>query len=325
TLDSKLKEKTEDKSLVFTNLGAEETPSVGDIICSWGSTAVPDGFFCRVKTVTTVGDETVITTEPAKLEDALENVEAEDTFEMSFGDFNDGDGLAEGVTVEFEDENSNPRAAASGSLGSSLPIFKINKNVKGVTLAGSIRLGSTFAYDIKTEDFTMKRFEISTGPRIKADLTASISGKVEKEISFEIFEKKLPSIKFVIGVVPVVITPKISIEAVISTEGKVTVSAKLVELDYSYIFGVQYTEAGKIKGFQRNTSQPAKFLEGVRLDLSGEIKVKPKAAFMFGLYDMAYAGVSAGLYAKFEGESGNLYRRGRFDEHDAFFILRRGV
>jgi len=294
-------------TLVFNNLEAKDMPVKGDIICSEPTAAAPYGFLYKVKTVTTSGGRTVITTEMATIEEAVEEAEVEQTFDLVFAV--DEQEEIDGVEVELIYENENSMQRGTFKPFSTIKL-NIDKTVKGVNLKGSLELSTTVDISIKIgnfwEKYKLKYFEFSTNPQFKADLAASIGGKIEKEIKFPIVEKlKFAKITVLVGVVPVVFTPEISIDCVITTEGEVLLSAtKLADWDYSFVFGIQSTNGSKLDAFQRNTSKPAKYLEGLQFDLNGKVKLEPRVGFMVGLYDMAYAGMSGGFYAMLAGESG---------------------
>jgi formylglycine-generating enzyme required for sulfatase activity len=302
-LNSKLKSVSQDGTLTFDNLDAEYTPVKGDIICAGPSTAAPYGFLYKVTTVTTDGEETVITTEMATIAEAVEYADDNESFDMDFAEGEIEE--IEGVEVEFiyEDPDETPRFVSSSKETIAAVELKINKKVKEVTLTGNIKLSTKINWSIEVDGFSVKNFELSAEPRLKAEITASIDGKLEKEKEFKIYNHEFPSIKFMAGPLPVWVTPKVSIVCVVSAEGEVEVSAKLASWDYSIVFGVQKKKGSKLDAFQRNTSQPAEYLKGLEINLNGEVKVEPKAGFMFGLYGMAYAGISGGFYARLAGES----------------------
>jgi len=303
-IDSKLKNlDSETGTLVFNNLEEEEMPAIGDIICSEPSEAAEYGFFYKVKKVTTNGGETVITTEAATIEEAVPNVKASGSFELELDE--DQDEEEEGVTIEWPDDDPNSRAAGNKSLSYTAPKINIEKIIEGVKLDGFIEFSIKANCEVQTGDGVLEYFELSIQPGLKAELSASISHKIEKEKTFDIKTFKLKKIKFFVGFLPVVIVPKITITVTVSAEGEVTLSAKLVELDYSYRLGVWYPDpnTGGLGPFCKDESQPIKYLQSIDLDISGEVKVKPKATLWFGLWGMAYAGVSVGPFAKLAGEA----------------------
>jgi len=292
-VDSKLKKISADRTMVFDNLEAEEMPVAGDIICSAPSKAAPYGFLYKVKKVATNDGETVVTTEMASVEEAVENADATQSFDLR---------LAEGVAerdgirvIKSEDPNSRKVFEIYNK--------KYKKEIGPVELEGSINFNASVDSTIKISHFKVQRFEFSVSPRLTADLTATIGANYEKEITFEIYECEFAPITFWAGPVPIVFVPKISIDATVSLEGEVKITAQLVKWDYSYAFGVEYTDGKKLAAFNRNTSKPTEYLNGVNLNMSGEVKLTPKAAFSFALYDMASVGVSASFFAKLEGEA----------------------
>jgi hypothetical protein len=321
-LNSKLKSVSPDGTLTFDNLDAEYTPVKGDIICAGPSTAAPYGFLYKVTTVTVNGGETVITTEMATLEEAVEEADVEQSFYLDFEEGEEEE--IEGVEVEYgyfdEDESDeveydyfvNARSMQRAASSTAIPLDKkaaklsVDKELSGkVRVKGSLQISATIDSVIKIESFKMQKFELSTTPRIKADLEASVSGKIEGELKYTIYKKKLAPITFFAGPVPVVFVPEITVDCAITAEGEVELSVqKLASWDYSYVYGVRYLKGGSLDTFSRNTSKPAEFLKNPQLKLSGELKVEPRVGLMFGLYGAAYAGLSVGPYAKLAGEIG---------------------
>jgi len=307
-VNSKLKSATgisPNRTLVFENLEAKDTPVKGDIINSAPSAAAPNGFLYKVKSVTTSGGRTVIVTEMATIEEAVEKAKVKQSFDLVLEESD----TVEGVELVRAAANANPtqRAAVSGSLSDDSLKLKINKTVGLVSLNGSLEIGAALDCDLEIDGFKVKNFELSTKPQLKAGLTATISGEIENEIvTIPIKKFKFKHITFTVGPVLVVIKPEIAIECVVTAKGEVLLSAELVKWDYSYTFGVRYKEGGKLNAFNTNMSKPAEYLKNIQINLiNAEVKVAPTVSFSIALYDTITVGISGSFYARLAGVRGS--------------------
>jgi len=305
TANSKLESMSDDRTLVFDNLEAKDMPVKGDIICSEPSAVAPYGFLRKVDTVTTSGGITTVTTVDATLEEAVNEAEVKQSIDLVFAESETTDG----VTV-VQDTSTAQRAVLplipTIKLGIDMTVGAEKNGVGGgVSLKGSLELSAKVNCDIKISKFTMQRFLLSTEPRFKADLTASIGGKREKEIPlFTLYKQKFAPVTIWVGPVPLVFVPELFIECVITAEGEIILSQKLVSWDYSFVFGVQYTKGSSLSAFKENTSKPAEYLKGLQIEFNGEVRVEPRVRFMYSLYDTASVGMSGGFFAKLAGNIG---------------------
>jgi len=180
-LDSNLDSILPNGTLVFNNLEEGYMPVEGDIICAGPSTPAPYGFLYKVKSVNTANNgKIMITTEMATLEEAVENGETKESFKLKFD--------------EVEEKEINGVKIVKKAGQPTTVSFDINKTIKGVTLTGSLELSATADCDVKIRRYTMQRFDFSIEPGFKANLSASIGGKIEKEIEFTLFEHEFPPI-----------------------------------------------------------------------------------------------------------------------------------
>ena len=310
-----------DTTLVFNNLDAKYMPAPGDIINSGISMPAPYGFLYKVKSVSTSGGITTITTELATFEEALVDADIEESFDLFFVD--DGE-EEEGVTVELISD-SNQRAVFKP-----FPKVKISldKRVDSeLRLKGELELSATANFDLKIGFAKINHFELSATPRFKGDIGVTIGGgnlKKEKIVKIKTFT--FPAIHIPL-VIDVVVVPELTLEAVISLEGEVGLQATLASWDYSATFGVQKLNGGKLEAFKNDKSEkPLKFLDEIQVGLSGEVKAGPKVSFKFGLYGAAFGGMSAGFYGKIEGKTGlSAISANANAELSLSFVLELGV
>jgi len=298
-----------DRMLVFENLDEICMPKPGDIIVSLPSEVAPHGFLYRVESVETDiitdredsrgiidGLEKMVTkvfTRKANIDEAVDDADTKETpdvdFEVDEGSEEDDEGVIK-ITVDKKRKSIK---------------LEVDKTIEGVNLNGFIEFSSKINCKVDIKGYSMKYFELTAQPQLKAELEASIGDSFEKEKVFKIFEKELPPIDIQVGPIPVIIVPEISFEVIVSAKGEVKVSAQLVKWNYAYVFGVKKPYDGKdLEFYKENASEPAEYLKGVQLDLSGEVKVQPELSLMFGIYDVAFVGVSGAFYARLAGESG---------------------
>jgi len=319
-LNSNLKSISEDGTLTFDNLEADYMPVEGDIICAGISEPAPYGFLYKVISVSTDDGITVITTEWATLEDAVEEADVYESFDLEYEpdeDDNDDEITVELLPVELPPVDPNPmwRSAMSRaatpeeewpSFSKTLKIEIKSKTVNGITVKGTIEIGTKFDCYMNAKTFKIRTFRLSATPSLKADISTTVGFKKEikkgEGIKIPLKTIKFKSIDFMAGPVPVVIKPEIPIEIVITGEGAVEISAKLATWDYSYVSGIEWNKGEGWSAFNKNTSQPARYMDEYQVGLSGEFKAELRATVEFGVYGTFWVGVYGGGYGKLAGE-----------------------
>jgi hypothetical protein len=248
-----------------------------------------------VKTVKSEGNNTVITTEPATVEEVVQNADVHEHLDLN------------GLITEIYDDEGNPVSFSSvqtKSLSSGIKI-DVDKTVKfnnnfSAGLKGSVEIKVTSDFDMSIRDWKLDHLQFTTQPEFKAKLSLiGLEGTIKSDsIYVNIAKFKTTPITIWIGIVPLVFTPEISIDAMVGAKGTVKLEASLVDMDYKYTYGMKY-ENGQFIKISQNDSEPIKILENVELLLSGEIKVEPQLSFKLKIYDQeAYLGVYGGFYTK---------------------------
>jgi hypothetical protein len=327
-VSSDLKEVSSDGTLVFTNLKPEEIPAKGAVICSAPSKLAPQGFLYKVKEVTTKGDETTIVTEMATIEESIKNASVSQSFNLSVATIEN----VPGVDVQIEDYAANSAKSAVqyaglfdflwGDGNSSMPDTKLalaklnvdipfgdkgSGNAVGIKgrLKGSIDISTMFHCEMDIEDYSLKHLSLTTNPQFKAQLATAIEGRMTQELKVHIATFQYAPVTVMAGSIPVVFTPVLAIDAVITVNGEVSMQATLVDWDYSYTFGCTYN-GNEWTTISENVSQPPKYLENIQLSLNGSVKVQPQLSYQYELYNTGTtAGVSGNLYAKLENNIGS--------------------
>ena len=299
SISGKLDQIRDDGTVVFDDLAIEEIPEKGDIICAAPSTGAPQGFFYKVKNVTTASSKTLIFTEQATFEEAIKEANISKSFELK--DYISGIIEGDGVTIENA-YLKNRSTYAEGDISSGVKLtvdktVKFNNNTSAV-IKGTVEFKATFDCEMKFDDWTLQKLKLTTKPQFKAKLTAGFALSAKDSVTFNMAKFQTSPITILVGIVPLVINPEISIDAIVSINGEVKLQATLVELDYSKTYGCMY-ENGTFSKIKEDTSKPEKFLDDTQLELSGEVKLEPQLNFKFKIYNTeSFLGVYGGFYSK---------------------------
>jgi hypothetical protein len=151
----------------------------------------------------------------------------------------------------------------------------------------------------------LKHLLLTTQPQFITKIKASIEGSIDNEKTVNILTAKCTPITFWVGVVPIVFTPIISIDATLTLKGEIKFQATLVDINYSYTFGSSY-DNGEFSPISENTSEPPKYLEDAKFTLNGELKLQPQLNYRYELYNTgSYLGLYGYFYAKLAAEYGS--------------------
>ena len=315
-VEKKIDTITNDGTLVFSSLSEKEKPKVGDIICSGVAQGAPQGFLYKVKDIQEKNGKTTIITEKAYLEDAIGDGEFEQNIIISARDVqaiynSKGEQIENQIKLpplNSSTERPYDVQAYDTKLESSVK-FEIDTELeKNWKLKGSVEAGINLEFKIKTKNFSLKELSLIVNPELKGELKTSIEAKkalLDKD--FKIGTVKLAPTTFFAGIIPVVITPKLEIFFHVDIEGKVELSAKVLELKASPKFGPVYDNGewsflGMNKGDNKNLIEASVFKE-MKLGLSGELKAGLRTMADYTFYN-SDTGVSIGVgfYGKLKSE-----------------------
>ncbi|MDR0546772.1 MAG: hypothetical protein LBG77_04195 [Dysgonamonadaceae bacterium] len=258
-------------TLTFNGLTAEETPEKGGIICSAPIDKAPLGFFYGVKSVTKNGKITVVETQYASIADAV------------------GKGSISAVS-------------AAGSIND---LVISETLLDGVSLAGSFTGGEyKVCFDAVVVERQTTNLKLSCAISGKLDLTVSgsfnaLPAQSAKRILTTI---EAAPITFIIGKIPVVITPTIPIALQLDCDG--TFNGTLVTTNHTYSVetGIQY-ENKKLIMYSRDNSPVARpILTGLNAIIDGSLVTALNAGARLQIYNHAPAAINAsiGFYGKAE-------------------------
>ena len=289
----------------ITYVGLESTDTIkrGAIICSAPVKGAPNGFLYKIKEIVTKNDTTSITTEPVSLEEAIEDID----ISMSFNITDSVKKIIDnkGQSVPFQRIQRTSAETDELSMGIKFSIDynnTINDNVI-LALKGSIELIANMDFELRIKKFNLQRMKFTLQPQFKANVTASVEGKLEKEVPIHLYDYYATPILVInpLPTPPIVIVPVISVDALLSMDGKVTFTAKIIDIDYKYTCGFLYTKEDGFTGISNNDSEPLKYMDDIELAVSGTIRLSvPDLRLSCRLYNSKNASIS--LAGGFYGE-----------------------
>lgn len=272
----------EDGEIVFKGKDARSIFKPGDVLCSAPLNGMPYGLLCKVKSIKTEGDNTVVVAEPASLDEVIEEGEA--SGEYSIVDMFDSIEEMEGVSIQLDFI----RTRVDPSIGIVLPL-KVNLadlDVADVILSGQLAFKGTLHHDIEFENWTLQKFEYWEQPEvsIQLDLDAVAKGKLplfEKEL----FKYRMKPITFFVGYVPIVIVPIIVFKIKVGIDGEIKIGCELMKGTVGYRQGVSYShDSGWSVIAENNSSMPSFFSEWRFFDMKGGLQVD----FVTGTFPTLY-------------------------------------
>ena len=278
--------------MTFKGLPGDETPRVGDIICSGITENAPYGFFYRVAKVTANGGNTVIETSEASLEEAIENADFSKTFNLD--EYIIGIDDHEGNPIEL----SSLKSSQTESVTIAFPFdISVKKAEGAISLKGNVSLENELVFDVSIKGFKMDYMQMVY--KMKQEVQTTLGGELEGEAQllgengFTIASIHLAPLSFMIGPVPVVISHDILLVMKIDLSGKmeVTIDAKT---EASIELGVEYKN-NQTKGIQKQTSNTT---VEPKVTLSGALTItaEPKySASFFGLKNFNSVELFAGI------------------------------
>lgn len=322
-----------DGTVVFSGTDFAKKVAPGTVICSEPAENAPRGFLYKVKSVKTEGGKTIVTTEQACLEDAIEEchvVESLDlTDKIELIEFGDGT-IAKPIYTNTKAEVSTSvklpftiKAKDSKIYFQSKPedleIIETDpndENIEVIELVGddivgkgsiaaeigvSLEFKATFGIELDVAHWSVEHFALWVQPEIKVESEAAfvLEGKAEfKEI--KIAKIHMASFTIWAGIIPVVITPSIGLYADVTASGKLKFKTKLIDLDYKYKFGIDYSNDDWNMISENTSKEPSffKLSKNLKATLEGDLEITPvKVTIIPGLYNVDaegnfYAGAS---------------------------------
>jgi uncharacterized protein (TIGR02145 family) len=212
--------------LTFRNLEDSKIPRVGDIIASAETKTAPYGFLYKVLGVSTDDGVTTVTVRCAGLEEAIEDVDFKMEVELDFDE--DGE-LIDGLQK-------------ANIIGVSRP-FNVNRRVNlrnGNEVTATASYSMTFDFELKISKWSVERFETSLSQRGEVRLSATLNREMDHLERLGAID--LPTIRFMIGLVPVSIKNEIVANLRVTSRGA-TIDVPKAEGSFrvDHRYGVHYT------------------------------------------------------------------------------------
>ncbi|WGU68382.1 hypothetical protein QIU18_14205 [Capnocytophaga canimorsus] len=215
----------------------------------------------------TADGKTTITTEPASLEEAIENGEIKETISITENNI-EGIFDKDGNPIDYEKLKSGGVTGRKFSSGIS---WEVNKEIDDVTFTGNIELGVEFDFNLSIKNWELKECNLLATPKFNGELSASFDKELfgwSKEI--ELATIKLQPTTIMIGYVPLVITPEIKVLVQVDLSGKVSISAQIFEVGIASPIGIAYDyEQKKWNGIgidQESDIKKAYFFQASRIE-----------------------------------------------------------
>ncbi len=306
---------------VILSASSTTIPKEGEIIVSGVSAAAPRGFLYHVESVQQSGNQVVIQTSPAYLNEVLKDAHIEQR--LSFREATPSAGApihmgryAPTRATDFDLFKWKGTFSISDTPGDSIAFMgmQIHSYVKGSLNVG-VDLGGTFIYD--SDGFIPDRVGVTLDGSVSVDVTieAGIKGEYKKEFA----EVQLEPFTFMVGIIPVVICPNLVWKYGIRTaEGKVYAKWKPIDIEAAgfeahLIWNKEENLMGENWDYGASTtsdfsdwSWKSFFKDMLNLEagLEGEVKFSVWPELEFELYNLDNVALSTGLepYAKLKGE-----------------------
>ena len=200
-----------------------DKPEVGQcLIFNTPTKQLPNGLLAKVKEVKETSKGYEVVYEDAQLKDAFKNIDIPEQY-VPIGDYVEHVYDADGKEVKFQ---TKARTRASGIKSFEIILPEIDwKIAKGIELTPKMSIDLLLRYVFQFGDYELSY----CGVKIDADITVGADLNAELESS-KLLDKKFHILTVVCGAIPigpVLLTPSIDVQGVVSIEGKVTLEASI--------------------------------------------------------------------------------------------------
>jgi hypothetical protein len=245
-----------DGSLVFTNAPAQVTGlKPGKILVAGVSKATPGGLLAQVRSVRTSSRVTTVATVPASLSQVFSSAAFGTTAELTQGAVKAFTPARPGISLAPAGSSAEC-PAPSFSVTASVTVYRAS-NGRDITVDGSICIlpRITFSASVTCCTHTTSSFTGTVTATASVRFTAELSHDFGSQNGLTLGYINLPPIRFLIGYVPIVISPTLSLKLVdkgtisagvtAGAEASVTVGSQVTTSDahisYKPIFGTSFT------------------------------------------------------------------------------------
>jgi hypothetical protein len=204
--------------LSFTDAPAQVTGlTPGNVLVADVSEKTPLGLLRKVVTVTTEGTTTTVVTAEASLDEALSNGAVAVDADLGANDIEQFAPARKGVRL---DAQKGLAQLDQPSMTISLDIDLVDEGSRKVTLSGSQKITPSVSFDasVRCCTHTESHFTASVAVERKLEAKAELSKEIKRSIPLGRID--FTPIRFTVGVVPVVIVPRM--ELTLETSGKIS-------------------------------------------------------------------------------------------------------
>lgn len=309
SIDAKDVVGVEESRIIF---GEKVDYKTGDIIVSGVTEKAPYGFIRKVKDVFVENNCCVVETDYGVLTDVFEELHVEKEFILS------EKGIKENLTEESNDSNKILALACAGGIANAMGEKKEDKVsedeskyefgypldyriCENISLSGDVGMNLKLEVKLDIEDE-----EVMLGIFLHNELGGVIALGCEKSEEMELFEKTLfskglPSIQFIVGGIPVVITNEMTVTA----EGNVKIEGNIetkLELESSNMSGFVYSsKTDEVIEVKENVYLSDGIKWATDIGVSGEAKVGIYLHLTSKLYDSTGADIACGVEGNLRG------------------------
>lgn len=281
----------------------------GDVLVSGITENTPAGFIRKVVSVSQEGDQYILETEPGLITDVFEEVHIEKTFLLSEEGATEVKSSGIGYSNPFKDIITSSVATATGITRANDPLFDDDgdyvfnveeefdiANVLSVETEVGFGLQLDFKLEIEKGDVVLG---LTVHNAVGGEIFLGLSEELKKEFEKELLSKMLPSIQFMVGYVPVVITNEVSI----ALEGEANISGKLgttIELEAEKVVGFEYNSAtNKVVEINEDNY----LADGTKWSVGGSVKGEVEAGIFIHLTSKLYGSTGIDLAAGIKGSA----------------------
>ncbi|MBQ8247428.1 MAG: hypothetical protein IJZ42_09865 [Lachnospiraceae bacterium] len=281
----------------------------GDVLVSGITENTPDGFIRKVVSVSQEGGQYVLETEPGLITDVFEEVHIEKTFILSDEGATEVESSGIGYSNSFNDIIISSVATATGITRSNDPLFDDDgdyvfnleeefdiANVLSVETEVGFGLQLDFKLEIEKGDVVLG---LTLHNAVGGEIFLGLTEELKKEFEKELLSMELPSIQFVVGSVPVVITN----EMFVKFEGEASISGKLgttIELEAEKVVGFEYNSAtNKVVEINEDNY----LADGTKWSVGGSVKGEVEAGIFIHLASKLYDSTGIDLAFGIEGST----------------------
>ncbi len=168
-----------------------------------------------------------------------------------------------------------------------------------VRFTGSLGMNAYLDMGMQIEETTLERFKFVYSKNIYSQITTEISGEVDA--SCTLFEKKYPRIKFLIGAVPVWVTPQL--EVTVNASGSIETTVKLVDFELGLEAGVKYKRGREGSDWYKVGNATKEYRTPEVLEGSGSLDVGMGIRVTGLIYDFVGPFVELSPYLQYLGDT----------------------